>query len=278
MLRFTKDSHDARSLSVASAQTVTYVGAQKTLGSGRLNRRMDESAQPRAALFDIDGTLVDSNYLHVDAWSRAFAAVGHPVEAWRIHRAIGMDSAKLLETLLGDDADRFGDDAKQQHGELYSAMAERLRPLPGARALLRTLKERGVTVVLATSAPENELETLRRVLDSDGSVDDFTSSADVATAKPEPDIVRVALERAGAEAHEAVFVGDAVYDIEAAGRAGVPAIGVRSGGVAIQELLDAGAVAVYDDVADLLDHLEAALSNALDHAAGGRARAGGAGV
>ena len=210
----------------------------------------------RAALFDIDGTLVDSNYLHVDAWSRAFDDIGHPVDAWRIHRCIGMDSEKLLDALLGDaDADTR-DRASERQSAHYASTKDRLRPFDGARELLRELASRSVTVVLATSAPETELKALRSVLEVDDAVDVVTSSEDVGTAKPAPDIVQVALARAGVGPGDAVMIGDSVWDVEAAGRAGVACIGVLSGGISVAELRDAGAAAVYSDVADLLAHID----------------------
>jgi HAD superfamily hydrolase (TIGR01509 family) len=209
-----------------------------------------------AVLFDIDGTLVDTNYLHVDAWLRAFADIGHPVDAWRIHRAIGMDSAKLLEALLGDDADRLGDDAKERHKIHYAADEERMRRFDGAKELLRELAERGFKVVLATSAPPEEFDMTSRALDAGDAVLTATKSSDVESAKPEPDVVQVALEKAGVDAGDAMFVGDAVWDVEAAGKAGVRCIGVRTGGVSAQELTEAGAIAVYDDVAALLAGLD----------------------
>ena len=214
------------------------------------------SAGPVAVLFDIDGTLVDSNYLHIDAWNRAFVAVGHPVDAWRIHRAIGMDSGKLLQRLLGDDADALGDAVKTAHQRHYSATTDRLRPFASARDLLRELAKRGRTVVLATSAPQHELDALLATLDVSDAVDAVTSGEDVATAKPEPDLINVALERARVTAEQAVLVGDSVWDISSAARAGVASIGVLSGGYGAEELLAAGAGAVYDDVADLLAHLD----------------------
>jgi HAD superfamily hydrolase (TIGR01509 family) len=210
----------------------------------------------RAVLFDIDGTLIDSNYLHIDAWQRALAGSGHAVDAWKIHRAIGKDSALLLEALVGDAAEKISDAASKAHSEFYGEMSDRLRPFDGARELIAELARRRITVVLATSAPEDELKTLRAVLDVDDHLTDVTSSEDVATAKPDPDIVAVALERAGASADDAVFVGDTIWDVQAAGRAGVATIGVHSGGVSEEELLAAGAVEVYADVRDLLTHLD----------------------
>jgi HAD superfamily hydrolase (TIGR01509 family) len=215
-----------------------------------------QSHDPKAILFDIDGTLVDSNYLHVDAWDRAFAAAGHPVDVWRIHRAIGMDSAKLLERLLGDAADTAGPKAKEEHGKLYLGMTERLRPIGGARKLLAELARRGHTVVLATSAPQEELDVLLGVLDVEDSVDAVTSAEDVGSAKPDPDIIETALSRASVTPDRAVLVGDSVWDIEAAQRAGVASVGVLSGGYSREELLGAGAAAVYEDAAELLDKLD----------------------
>ncbi|MCS5714927.1 HAD family hydrolase [Herbiconiux sp. CPCC 205716] len=208
-----------------------------------------------AVLFDVDGTLVDSNYQHVSAWVRAFVEVGHPVPAWRIHQALGMDSSRLLEELLGDDADELGDRAKELHARHYKDSADQLRPLPGARELLRALHEEGKTIVLATSAAADELEILRGVLDADDYVDAATNADDVETAKPEPDILQVALERAGVEASDAVMVGDARWDMVAAGRSGIRGIAVRSGGVDREALVEAGATETHDDAAALLSAL-----------------------
>lgn len=217
---------------------------------------MPDTSAPLTVLFDIDGTLVDSNYLHVDAWSRAFAEAGHPVDTWRIHREIGMDSTKLLDDLLGDEADTIGPIAKEAHGRLYAAMGDRLRPFDGARDLLHALAGRGHTVVLATSAPQEELDALLEVLDMGETLDVVTSAEDADTAKPAPDILQVALERAGARPERAVMIGDAVWDVQAAGRAGVRCVGVLSGGTGRGELERAGAVAVYEGVSEILAGLD----------------------
>ncbi|PPF76828.1 HAD family hydrolase [Subtercola sp. Z020] len=214
------------------------------------------SGEPTAILFDIDGTLVDSNYLHVFAWSMALNDVGHRVDDWRIHAAIGMDSSKLKERLLGDDADELGERASDAHSARYEELSGELRPFAGARDLLAACAERGVRVVLATSAPADELEKLRDALDAEDSLYAVTSSEDVETAKPEPDVVKVALSKGGIDASHAIMVGDTVWDIQAASRAGVRCIGVLSGGIGALELREAGAVAVYDDVAALLADLD----------------------
>jgi HAD superfamily hydrolase (TIGR01509 family) len=210
---------------------------------------------PIAVLFDIDGTLVDSNYLHVEAWARAFDEARVPVDSWRIHRGIGMDSGKLLDELVGSEPE-LAERAKKLHDRFYLALAPRLRPFAGARELVTELSARGMIVVLATSAPESELKNLRTVLDIEDAISVVTSSNDVDTAKPAPDIVEVALAEAGVGANEAVMVGDSVWDVEAAMRAKVRCIGVLSGGVSEAELRDAGAVAVYPDVAALLANLD----------------------
>lgn len=210
-----------------------------------------------AVLFDIDGTLADSNYAHIDAWWRAFRALGESVDAWRIHRAIGMDSAKLLESLLPDASDEVRDTAKQFHTAFYSEHQPQLRLLPGARDLLEEVAGRGHAVVLATSAPEDELEGLRGLLDAEQWLTAVTSSEDVEQAKPDPGIIQVALERAGVDADHAVMVGDAMWDVESSGRVGVRCVGVMTGGIGGDELRGAGAIAVYDDAAAVLADLRA---------------------
>ncbi len=209
-----------------------------------------------AVLFDVDGTLVDSNYLHVHAWRRAFAEVGIEAESWRIHRAIGMDGSILVRLLSDDAPEDVRERLKDLHSRYYLESAALLSPLPGARPLLERIAALGIPVVLATSAPDDELAVLRKVLDCDDLVAAVTSSADVDVAKPHPGIIGTALDRIGATADRAVFVGDAVWDAQACVRAGVPSIGVLSGGVSRSELETAGAVGVFDNAEDLLAHLD----------------------
>lgn len=209
-----------------------------------------------AVLFDIDGTLVDSNYLHVYAWCRAFNEVDIPVESWRIHRSIGMDGGRLLQSVAGDADDDVLDQAKELHLRYLRESAPLLKRLPGARELLERVAGLGMKVVLASSSSEDELALSLPVLDSDDLVAAKTSSKDVEVAKPEPTIIEVALDRAGVDADHAVYVGDAVWDIVACGRAGVQAIGLLSGGVSRGELEKAGAEAVFENAKDLADHLD----------------------
>jgi HAD superfamily hydrolase (TIGR01509 family) len=152
---------------------------------------------------------------------------------------------------------------KDLHSRYYQETVPLLRPLPGARELLNAVDELGLQIVLATSAPEDELSILRKVLASDDLVSAVTSSNDVDTAKPKPDIIEVALDRAGVDADHAVFVGDTVWDVEACERAGVPTIAVLSGGVSRGELETAGAQAVFDNPGDLWQHLDSTAIGAL---------------
>ena len=218
-----------------------------------------------AVLFDMDGTLVDSNYLHVHAWTRAFHDVGIAVESWRIHRSIGMDGARLLETLSGDADDDTQKRAKDLHLRYLREAAPLMRRLPGARELLERIRSLDMQIVLATSSSEEELALSRPVLDCEDLLTAATSSKDVDVAKPEPTIIEVALRRAGVGAGDAVYVGDAVWDIIACDRAGVRAIGLLSGGVSRGELENAGAEAVFENPRELADHLDdtciAALAN-----------------
>jgi HAD superfamily hydrolase (TIGR01509 family) len=209
-----------------------------------------------AVLFDVDGTLVDSNYLHVYAWQRAFDDEGISVAAWRLHRCIGMDGSKLVGTLSDGAASDVQDRLSDAHSRYYRDASPLLAPLPGARDLLRRVADIGLQVVLASSAPEDELDTLRKVLSCDDVIAETTSSHDVDTAKPEPGIVQVALDRAGVSTDQAVFVGDAVRDARAAAAAGVPCIGLLSGGISAAELQAAGAAPIFSDPQDLLDHLD----------------------
>ncbi|GAY17842.1 HAD family hydrolase [Mycobacterium sp. shizuoka-1] len=216
-----------------------------------------------AVLFDIDGTLVDSNYLHVHAWQQAFHEVGLPVQAWHIHRCIGMDGSGLVDELSDGADDDIQKRLKDLHTRYYEDSADLLTALPGARALLQRVADLGLQVVLATSAPANELALLRKTLACDDLVSAITSSEDVEEAKPRPDIVNVALKKAGVSARQAVFIGDTVWDVEASARAGVACIAVLSGGLSRAELENAGAAAVFDGTRQLCDQLDSSAIAAL---------------
>ncbi|WP_434315593.1 HAD family hydrolase [Leifsonia sp. P73] len=210
----------------------------------------------RTVLFDVDGTLVDSNYLHIDAWQRAFAELGVPVDSWRIHRALGRDSGQLLRAVAGEHDDEWDDRARALHAKHFRELAPRLRAFDGAADLLRAVAGRGVRVVLATSAAEDELTMLRSAIGADDAVPAATSADDVDEAKPDPGILEVALRRADAPAAEALVVGDSVWDMTAAARAHIRSVGVLCGGVGAAELTDAGAREVFEGPAALLEALD----------------------
>jgi HAD superfamily hydrolase (TIGR01509 family) len=203
-----------------------------------------------AAILDIDGTLVDSNYQHTIAWYRALRQHGHVLPIWRIHRHIGMGGDQLVASLCGDEVEeKLGDEIRDAEKALYMALIDEVEPLAGARELIVDLKRMGRTIVLASSAKPDEVEHYLDLLDARGLADAWTTSGDVESTKPEPDLVHAALERAGTDS--AVMVGDSTWDCEAAGRAGVETIAVLTGGFSDQELRDAGAVAVYHSIEEL---------------------------
>ncbi|MEU0052357.1 HAD family hydrolase [Streptomyces sp. NPDC006309] len=210
----------------------------------------------RAAVFDVDGTLVDTNHLHVVTWWEAFRQAGHDVPMHAVHRAVGLGSEDLVAHLLGDDRDKKQDSAlSAAHKALYGQYFDRLPALPGAADLLRRLRGDGWTVVLATSASGAELGALRRAIGADDAITDTASADDVREGKPAAEPVEHALELAGVPASRAVFVGDTVWDMQAGSKAGVRCVGVLCGGLPRADLEEAGAEAVYADPADLLDRL-----------------------
>jgi HAD superfamily hydrolase (TIGR01509 family) len=207
----------------------------------------------RGVLFDVDGTLVDTTYLHAVCWHEAFRQAGHHLRVVDLHHAIGLGSDELLDHLLGKDRDT-GDDQEMldAHVALYKQYWGRLVPLPGAQDLLRRTKAAGLRVVLASSASKDELDALRSALDCEDVIDVATSSTDADAGKPAPDLLNAALDKAGLQAGDTLYVGDARWDGEATGRAGIPFVGVLSGGIPEQHLRDAGAIEVWDDAAALV--------------------------
>ncbi|MFJ6649873.1 HAD family hydrolase [Streptomyces sp. NPDC091290] len=210
------------------------------------------------AVVDVDGTLIDSNYHHALAWYRALRSVGEIWPVWQLHRLIGMGGDQLVTALGGEDLERrVGDRAREQQGREADALLDEMAPLPGARDLLLAIKERGHRLVLASSGKERHVDAFLDKLDARDIADDWTSSADVEASKPAPDLLHVALRKLGAPPDAAsVMVGDSVWDVEAAKRAGMPAIVVRSGGFGDDELRDAGAIALYDTPRDLVKALD----------------------
>ena len=208
-----------------------------------------------AAILDIDGTLVDTNYQHAIAWWRAFKQHGHILPMWRIHRHVGMGGDQLIAALCGDDVEEEkGDDIRAAEKALYLAFIEEVEPMDQARDLIVDLKDRGHSVVLASSAKENEVDHYLDLLDARDICDGWTTSADVENTKPSPDLVVAALKKAGTE--KGVMIGDSTFDAEAATRAGIETVGLLTGGFSEKELRDAGAVAVYDSIAALRADLD----------------------
>ena len=208
----------------------------------------------RTAILDIDGTLVDTNYQHAVAWYRAFRQNEIVLPVWRIHRHIGMGGDQLISALTDDETeDEKGDEIRAAEQALYMAMIEEVEPMEGARDLIARLKDAGWSVVLASSAKEDEVEHYLDLLDARELADDWTTSADVEATKPAPDLVQAAIDKAGAGPDDAVMLGDTPWDCEAAGRAGVETVTLMTGGFSEQELREAGAVAVFESIPDLLD-------------------------
>ena len=215
----------------------------------------------KAVLFDVDGTLVDSNDAHAHAWVRAFADRGIHVAFDEVRRAIGMGGDKLMPHVSGiSEASEIGRAIAHRRAEIFKhEFLPTVQPLRGARELVAEVKARGLTAVAASSAKKDELEPLLKIAGAEWLMDAATSSDDADASKPEPDIIHAALQQAGVNPEEAVMIGDTPYDIEAARRAGVRVIALRSGGWNDQDLR--GAIAIYNDPSDLLAQLdESALS------------------
>ena len=206
------------------------------------------------AIFDIDGTLVDTNYQHALAWYRSFRQEGIVMPIWRIHRAIGIGNDRVVEMLAGEEVDRdLGDQLRDGQSAQYEEMIGEVEPMEGAHELLSDLKQAGHPIILASSATAEEAEHYLDLLDAHDSVDGYTTSSDVENTKPEPDIVKAALAKSGSES--GVMIGDSTWDCKAATRAGLPSIGVLTGGFSEQELSEAGATTVFDSVAHLREYL-----------------------
>jgi HAD superfamily hydrolase (TIGR01549 family) len=208
-----------------------------------------------AAILDVDGTLVDSNYQHAIAWYRALREHGVTVPVWRIHRHVGMGGDQLVEALAGQEVERrVGDRVREAEKRAYGELIGEVAALEGARELIAELHHRGHPIVLASSAKQEETEHYIDLLDAAELIDAYTTSADVEATKPEPDLVAVALAKAGVLS--AVMVGDTNWDVEAAARAELKTIGVLTGGFSEAELRDAGAVDVFETLVELRQRLD----------------------
>ena len=207
------------------------------------------------AILDVDGTLVDTNYHHAVAWFRALRQHGAVVGVTAIHRHIGMGGDQMVPELVGEDFEaEHGDDVRAAEKALYMQMISEVEPLEAARTFVETLKQRGHTVVLASSAKQDELDHYLDLLDVRELADDWTSSVDVETTKPAPDLVEAAINKAGGG--DAVMVGDSIWDCKAAANAGVKTIAVMTGGFSEAELEEAGATVVFRTLPELLERID----------------------
>jgi HAD superfamily hydrolase (TIGR01509 family) len=218
----------------------------------------------RIAIVDVDGTLVDSVYQHALTWHRAFAEADLAIPVWRCHRAIGMGGDQLVPDLAGDEVERDqGERLREREGELFAELLDEVQPLPGASELIEALAERGLVIVLASSASTDEVRDHISTLGIDELIAGYTTADDVDASKPDPDLVEAALAKArestGGDG-DAVMIGDSVWDVRAAERAGIGTVGLLTGGFSADELRDAGATAVYADPGELAGALDEALA------------------
>lgn len=204
----------------------------------------------RVVIFDVDGTLMDTNYLHVEAWARAFTAVKNPIPRAEIHYQIGKGSDLMLDALLREE---LHEQANELHSQFFDELKDHGYPLPGAKEIIASLSSQHIPIWLATSAKAEELDHHVQALQAKDKLAGLVSSADVDKAKPAPDIFQLTLERAGSSPQESIVVGDTIWDIQAAKGCGLQTIAVKTGGAfSSQELREAGAVAVYKDCVELL--------------------------
>ena len=212
--------------------------------------------KPRVAILDVDGTLVDTNYHHAIAWFRAFRRHFLTPQVWRIHRHIGMGGDQLVAAVAGDEVEeRLGDSIRDAESELYRELIGEVQPMEGSRRLIEDLRDADNAVVLASSAKEWEIEHYLELLDAKEIVDAWTTSDDVEQTKPEPDLVHAALDKVDAGPENALLIGDTVWDVEAAHRAGVETLAVLTGGFSEAELQEAGAKEVFISVEELRKRL-----------------------
>lgn len=205
-----------------------------------------------AVLFDIDGTLVDTNYFHTLAWWRALRDAGEEIAMSDIHPLIGMGSDKLLESLIGEEREGLRD----AHADHFRPFKAEVRAFGGARELLGTVAGRGVQVVLATSSQEADLKELLAAIDAEDAISSIVHGDEVNASKPAPDIFATALDKVGLDPATTMVVGDTRWDVEAASKLGLDTVAVLTGGTTRRDLQDAGALEVYTSVADLLDQID----------------------
>ena len=205
-----------------------------------------------AIIFDVDGTLVDTNYLHAVAWWRAFQDVGEDVPMYKIHPLIGMGSDQLVHRVIGHESE----EATERHSEHYEPFKKEIKAFPKAAELLQECDRRGARVLLATSSNEEDLERLREAVGADDAIDEVVSKGDVEKSKPAPDIFEAAVKKMKLDTDRSLVVGDTPWDCEAAAKLGLKVVCVLTGGSSKEQLKEAGAIAVFEDVAELLAQLD----------------------
>jgi len=210
---------------------------------------------PTAAVLDVDGTLVDTNYQHALAWFRAFRAERIVLPMWRLHRHVGTGGDKFVAAVAGDEVeDRLGDRLRDSWEHQFDELIDETEPLAGARELIQELKQRGHSTVLASSAIQRHVDDFLDKLDARDLADGWTTNDDVEASKPDPDLVEAALAKANTR--EAVMIGDTPWDVKAAAKAGIETICVVTGGFSKQELEEVGAVGVYESLVELREDLD----------------------
>jgi HAD superfamily hydrolase (TIGR01549 family) len=214
-----------------------------------------------AALLDVDGTLVDSNYHHVLAWARALARYDLTPSLWRVHRHIGMGGDQFVTAVAGEQAEKeHGDALRQAWAEEFDRLLDEVHAVARATELLHALRDRGWPVILATSGKPHHVDHFLDLLGARDLLTGWTTSEDVEQTKPATDLIQVSLRKAGVE--RGVMVGDSRWDFESSRRAGLPGVGLLTGGFSREELLDAGADEVHTDLDELLDSLDGSLLSA----------------
>ena len=207
------------------------------------------------AIFDVDGTLVDTNYHHALSWFRAFRRFDITKPMWEIHRAIGMGGDQIVSHLAGADVERrLGDDLREAAGEEFAELIDEVRPFAGAHDLLAEVRDRGFRLVLASSGKQHDIDHMLDLLDARELAHDWTTSSDVERTKPAPDLVEVAMTKV--QGATGVMIGDSTWDCIAAGQLGIPTLAVRTGGFSIDELTDAGAAQVFSSLIELRERLD----------------------
>jgi HAD superfamily hydrolase (TIGR01549 family) len=212
-------------------------------------------AEYDTAIFDVDGTLVDTNYHHALAWYRAFRRHDLTVPVWRLHRAIGMGGDHVVPAVAGDEVEeRLGEQLRADWADEFDALLGEVQPFDGVRELLDDVRRRGFTLVLASSGKAEHVDHYLSLFGGAELAEAWTTSADVEQTKPEPDLLQVALDKVGGRS--AVLVGDSVWDFRAGARLGAPGYGLRTGGFSVDELREAGALDVFESPAQLQERLD----------------------